>query len=103
MPGPTMRRWRSTLGLTFLVCVLAPTSAGAATTIGQTAPAPATFTCVASTTFLQSDVDSGSPSYTVAGGGVITSWSTQAVNSSGKDAELKLFNPTGPTTFTVDA
>jgi hypothetical protein len=70
-------------------------SAGAATKLGQTAPAPATFTCGGPSAFLQKTVASGTPSYRVpAGGGVITSWSTQAVASDGKDAELKLFTAT---------
>lgn len=85
--------------------LLAPSAVTAATQIGQTAPPPASFTCGGSTAFLQESVAPSSPSYTVpAGGGVITSWSTQAANSDGKDAELKLFHrhPSGsPDSFVV--
>jgi len=72
-------------------------SAQGATTLGQTDPAaPSTDVCGSPTAYLQSAVAAGSPSYTVpAGGGVITSWSTQANANPDKDAELKVFAPTG--------
>ena len=72
-------------------------TAGAATTLGQTDPAaPAGYACGSPTAYLQSAVATGSPSYTVpAGGGVITSWSTQANANANKEAELKVFAATG--------
>jgi Ca2+-binding RTX toxin-like protein len=71
-------------------------TASAATTLGQTDPAaPAGYACGSPTAYLQSAVAAGGPSYTVpTGGGVITSWSTQANVNPNKDAELKVFAAT---------
>ena len=68
-----------------------------ATTLGQTDPAaPAGYACGSPTAYVQRAVAAGSPSYTVpAGGGVITSWSTQANANADKAAELKVFAATG--------
>lgn len=79
------------------VSVVVSAPAQGATTLGQTDPAaPAGYACGSPTAYLQSAVAAASPSYTVpAGGGVITSWSTQANANADKEAELKVFAPTG--------
>ena len=77
------------------VSVVVSAPAQGATTLGQTDPAaPAGYACGSPTAYLQRAVAAGSPSYTVpAGGGVITSWSTQANANADKEVELKVFAP----------
>jgi RTX calcium-binding nonapeptide repeat (4 copies) len=80
-------------------------SAGAAVTIGQTAPTASGVTgCEGATLFVQSAV-AAPPVYTVpTGGGVITSWSVQGgggAPGSGGEARLKLVNLVPPTSFRV--
>jgi hypothetical protein len=79
------------------VSVVVSAPAQGATTLGQTDPAaPAGYACGSPTAYLQSAVAAGSPTYYVpAGGGVITSWSTQANANADKEAELKVFAATG--------
>jgi hypothetical protein len=90
------RFWIAPLAAAALIGTNA-SSAGAAVTIGQTAPSLASLSsCGSPTAFVQDAVALGSPTYTVpAGGGVITSWTTQAVNTPDKAAELKIFARTG--------
>jgi Ca2+-binding RTX toxin-like protein len=103
----SQRRFVGNLSLASLLAAAVLTAnasqAGAAVTLGQTAPAPNTQTCGSPSAFLQKSIATASPSYTVpTGNGVITSWSTQAVNSAGKQAELKLFEATNtPNSYLV--
>jgi uncharacterized repeat protein (TIGR01451 family) len=93
-------------GSALTVAVLAFGSASgiahASTTLGQTfAP---TSGCGSSTLVQQSE-GPGVPSYAVpAGGGVITSWSTEADSNTGQTAKFKVLRPTGaPNQYTVVA
>src|SRR6202023_2667769 len=92
---PTCRR-RAGVGLSLavaLVClVVAPRPASASTLIGQTTDTPSA--CSATVTNLvryQHTTGVGSPSYAVpAGGGVITSWTTNPGSNTGVSARLEV-------------
>ncbi len=83
--------------------VAAPSAAGAVT-VGEPAPSPP-VACELPTTYVQDQVASGSPSYTIPlGGGVITRWQTMAGNLPGQAMALKLVTRTGtPTQFIATA
>src|SRR6478735_2422817 len=93
--------------ITALVCALAatlPSPAGAAVTIGQTAPHPEHSYCAGFLAFdnLTQSVASG-PSYAVpAGGGVITGWATMGGVNEGKSQVLgfDVFRRIGYATYT---
>jgi hypothetical protein len=94
---------RFSLGLLAATSMLiaVPTGASAATQIGQTF-IPSVFDCTGPSTYFQQATEPASPSYTVpAGGGVITSWQTQAVRG-GAEVKFAAFRPTGtPSRFTT--
>jgi hypothetical protein len=90
--------WRSSLLVGMLALILVWTgSAEAATTLGQNAPGTANV-CSGEGFYLEV-----SPAYSVpAGGGVITSWSTNGLaNGSGGQATFKVFRSVGGTSFLV--
>ena len=83
--------------LLLAVGALDPSWASAAATIGKTSPVSgATAGCGgAGATRVQKSEGSGIPSYAVpAGGGVITSWSTQAGGNPNQDMRFKVFRAT---------
>jgi hypothetical protein len=96
---------RNRLGLA--VCIAAvlglayASPAGAAVTIGQTAPTTPPVQCSVQTDQLQPTVTSGT-SYVVPPGGVtITSWSTRAGASVGQQLEMKVFRLVSGLTYKV--
>jgi Ca2+-binding RTX toxin-like protein len=79
-----------------------PALAGAAVTVGQTAPGEGDVLLVGGPTLCVQDAVAGPPGYTIpAGGGVITSWSVQARAVAGDQAQLKVVNRASSTSFTV--
>ena len=93
------------ISLACLAALALAGSAGAAVTIGQTAPKPEDAYCASFLPFddVTQSVSSG-PSYAVpAGGGVITSWSTLGgidVSSGGQLLGLDILHRTGYATYT---
>ncbi len=77
---------------------LAPTSAGAATQLGQLAPSPTN--CPGDTDYVQVSANSGTP-YEVPSAGVITSWSHQARPTPASSGRLQVWRPAGGTSFTL--
>jgi hypothetical protein len=77
--------------------------AGAATTVGQVSNNANPNNCPPSSILVTTAVSSGTPFTVPAGGGVITSWQTNAGSGSGgTDAKLKIFRATGdPDQFLV--
>ena len=75
-------------------------SSWGAVTIGQNAASPSG--CAGGTTFLQDGTGAATPAYTVpAGGGVITSWSTNPGASSSSQFAFKVLKKVDATHFTV--
>jgi hypothetical protein len=91
----------SWLTVGFVVLVVAPTSAGAAPTIGQTSGTGTSCVSGAGSSFVQAL--SAADSYVApTGGGVITSWSHYAQAGANQSAKLKVYDPNpGPTAFIV--
>lgn len=93
-----IRRIAALCAATGALTLLAGPTALAATTVGETGPGTA---CGGGTVFFQGATNGGA-SYTVpTGGGVITSWSTQAGAGAGQSAALKLLRPINATDYTV--
>lgn len=99
--GRLVRRFSLVSLAVTAMLIAVPTGASAATQIGQTF-IPSDFDCTGPSTYFQQATAPASPSYTVpAGGGVITSWRTQAVRG-GAEVKFAAFRPTGtPSRFTT--
>jgi hypothetical protein len=89
------------LGLGLALATAQP--AGAATTVGQVSMEVNPNNCPPATIFVTTAVSAGTAFTVPAGGGVITSWQTNAGSGSGgTDAKLKVFRATGdPNQFLV--
>ena len=78
-------------------------SAGAAVTVGQTAPPTGAGECGGGKLYVTSQVAPGSPSYVIPpGGGVLTQWSAEGGNSD-STLELKVVNQTAAMNYRVAA
>jgi hypothetical protein len=88
--------------VSILAFLTVSSSAQAQVTIGQLAPTNPPATCQHGSEYdeLQVKVASGS-SYVVPASGVITSWSTNAAEGTGQSLGLKIFRPSGPSTYTI--
>src|SRR4051794_33694119 len=94
-----LRLLSAAVALAVVLVVAAP--AGAATTIGETVTNPNACTSDAVRVWWQHTTGSGSPSYAVpAGGGVITSWTTNPGDNAGSSTRLEVVREQG-TTYTV--
>jgi RTX calcium-binding nonapeptide repeat (4 copies) len=89
------------LGVAALMAMYA-SPAGAAVSVGQTAPSSADVKpCFGATMFLNSAVAAGSPSYAVPpGGGVLTQWSARGGTSDGT-LKLKVVRETAPMNYLI--
>ena len=98
------RRVRLSLLLVGAALML-PSTATAATGVGQTAPSSAdTWNCGGPSLFLTPAVAPGTPSYSVPAGGVLTSWSVRGGTLMAPGTlKLKLVRPAGPNTWEIVA
>ena len=86
-----MHRLVGLAGMALCVVAVAPATAGAAQTIGQTGLDGGSCT---NRVFVQHDLSSG-PSYSPSSSGVITSWSTQANGATGQTLQLVVVSHSG--------
>jgi Ca2+-binding RTX toxin-like protein len=100
--GEKMRKLAGTIPLAALVVMglmmVAPTGAGAATTIGQTGTP--VENCQDNRPWTQPSVTSGA-SYAASSDGVISSWSTMGGGVAGRTVKLLILRPAGGTNYTV--
>ena len=84
--------------------LLAPANSSASTTIGQLAPTNPPTVCVGGPSDVnQSALSSGTPYVVPAGGGTITSWSTNAGAGAGQTLKLKILRLVSGTNYTIVA